>query len=81
MGESRDEKGEQRFLSINPYALIPPGVQKTSTGISNRYWSVLFCPHEDGEKCCSERAISFHFITPKQLYVMDYFIYKLKINN
>ncbi len=44
------------------------------------YWQYQFYPAEGGEeKCCSKLAIAFHYISPSQMYVLDFFAYKLKV--
>lgn len=31
-----------------------------------------------GLNCCSTRAISFHHLRPAQMYVFEYFLYRLR---
>lgn len=31
-----------------------------------------------GLKCCSDTAITFHYVKPEQMYLFEYFIYQLK---
>ena len=38
----------------------------------------LLLPFFQGANCCSESAISFHYITPNMMYVMDYLVYRFR---
>ena len=31
-----------------------------------------------GKECCSDSAISFHYITPQLMHIFDYLIYQLR---
>jgi glycoprotein-N-acetylgalactosamine 3-beta-galactosyltransferase len=74
-GDSRDENGMPRFFALTPDFMMLPGAKDPEFW----YWKNQFYPAEDGEKCCSELAIAFHYITPSQMYVLDFFAYKLEI--
>ena len=41
------------------------------------FWQYMKYEVERGPGCCSDTAISFHYVPPMQMYVYDYFIYKV----
>ncbi|XP_065361847.1 glycoprotein-N-acetylgalactosamine 3-beta-galactosyltransferase 1-like [Calliphora vicina] len=70
-GDSRDEEGKERFLPLAVKHLIP---QDTSFWYKN----YSYYPQKENASCCSSKAISFHYIEPKQFYILDYLIYTLR---
>ena len=74
-GDSRDENGMPRFFALVPEQIIVPGSKDPNFW----YWNYQFYPAEDGRNCCSDTSISFHYVTPQQMYVMDFLIYQLRV--
>ena len=62
------------FLLYSPeHHLIPGHIPKDMW-----YWSYIFYPSETGPNCCSDYAISFHYVSPNMMYVLEYLIYHLR---
>ncbi|CAL8084970.1 unnamed protein product [Orchesella dallaii] len=71
-GDSRDEKGRHRFL------VLPPDMQFGPDPMVHWYWEYQYYHHEKGLNCCSDRTISFHYVTPNQMYAMEFLLYRMK---
>ncbi|XP_005092719.1 glycoprotein-N-acetylgalactosamine 3-beta-galactosyltransferase 1 [Aplysia californica] len=72
--DTRDELGRERFHPFIPeHHLIPDILPKTMW-----YWSYNYYPTKQGQECCSDYAITFHYVPPNMMYVLEYLIYHLK---
>ncbi|XP_055923159.1 glycoprotein-N-acetylgalactosamine 3-beta-galactosyltransferase 1-like [Eupeodes corollae] len=71
-GDSRDEDKRGRFFPSGPQSHI------IARDKSHWYWRYIFYATDDGLNCCSDHAISFHYIHPDTFYMLDYLIYKLR---
>eukprot|EP00096_Caligus_rogercresseyi_P009948 TRINITY_DN3492_c0_g1_i1.p1 TRINITY_DN3492_c0_g1~~TRINITY_DN3492_c0_g1_i1.p1 ORF type:complete len:352 (-),score=80.83 TRINITY_DN3492_c0_g1_i1:461-1516(-) len=73
-GDSRDSFGRGRFFPFVPETHIIPGAIEAS----NWFNSYAYYETKNGPECCSDSAISFHYVPPNLMYVLEYLIYHLR---
>lgn len=73
-GDSRDSLGRGRFFPFVPeHHLIPGHMDKDFW-----YHKYMFYENRQGMECCSDNAVSFHYVSPNHMYVLEYLVYHLR---
>lgn len=73
-GDTRDAQGKPTFLALSPLSLL------NTQNIDQDYWynQYAFYPPKPGKDCCSDEPISFHYIDPPLMRLIDWLLYDVK---
>ncbi|XP_070564632.1 glycoprotein-N-acetylgalactosamine 3-beta-galactosyltransferase 1-like [Ptychodera flava] len=68
--DSRDEYGKQRFFHFSVEMYF-------NMSVSYNRAKIEYYPTVQGKDCCSETLVSMHKISPPNMYMFDYLLYKV----
>ena len=77
LSDDRDSEGRSRFF---PLGVIGHIIFADEPGVAPWYENYTFYPAKPGFQCCSPTGISAHYVDGNQMYMLEYFIYYLRVS-
>ena len=71
---TRDLSDRETFMPFKVKEHLTPGYP-----VGAWIHEYSFLRYKDGPECCSDHAISFHYVSPAMMYHLEYMVYRLKI--
>ncbi|XKL67662.1 hypothetical protein PGB90_003153 [Kerria lacca] len=71
--DSRDHLGRGRFFPFKPENHL-----YLFNALPKWFWKYIYYPSWQGMNCCSDNAITFHYVSPQDMYVYEYFLFHLR---
>ncbi|XP_078310252.1 glycoprotein-N-acetylgalactosamine 3-beta-galactosyltransferase 1-like isoform X2 [Crassostrea virginica] len=82
IGKCFEKIGVKVYSTVDAFgrqAFHPFGFQKAFFGHEGGETYYVSRPYETGPNCCSEFTVSFHYVTPEEMYLMEFLLYHTKI--
>uniref|UniRef100_A0A914E532 N-acetylgalactosaminide beta-1,3-galactosyltransferase n=1 Tax=Acrobeloides nanus TaxID=290746 RepID=A0A914E532_9BILA len=76
-GDSRDSTGKHRMLPFGPMTHFQAGPNNASW-IPGWFLKYLYYPYKQGEECCSDYSISFHYVYQGGMLMLYDLIYHVR---
>ncbi|XP_028675140.2 glycoprotein-N-acetylgalactosamine 3-beta-galactosyltransferase 1-like [Erpetoichthys calabaricus] len=73
--DTRDVQRRESFHPLYPELHLIPGILAPS----HWYWKYSFYKARNGPDCCSDLSVSFHYITPEDMHILEYYVYHLRV--